>query len=382
MSRKDPSKAEIGPLASGPGEWLSDNDPHLPKGTVGYVPDEYDDTDEGVEKEAAAGRPERRQVPGDYKPTRPVPDMNEGHDPPTDREVDLNTHSAPDNESLISDRIKNLQNGRSEKQIQETGDVVREQVEEQEEEREAFIDRPTDITINRTQLDDRQSNASDYPIDSNSASLPVKTASDPLAILAEDEANPVLIMATLNNEWGEDEWYDWEPETIIEMASRSNVDISRGNMDKVMALKVLRKRDDFWEKPRVFAKVCISFASRMVDWSHIQEPRVHEIAATIAMVERYIRERAFSEAVETYVAASAVRDGFIMMPPTLQFASFAFSEQLIESMGDEAMDRQSKLMGALENESPGNLEADDVIQYMRLLRCQQHVHHKINEVRA
>jgi len=98
-------------------------------------------------------------------------------------------------------------------------------------------------------------------------------------------------------------------------------------------------------------------------------------------VDRYLAENDFSDAVKNYVAAAAVRDGFILLPPSLQFANLAFSRQLVSTMGDEAMDRQSRLMSALEDEDPEALTPEDVIQYMRMTRCEQHVHSKINELR-
>lgn len=337
--------------------------------------------DEDFEKYAEHEIPERRDgIPGDYKPSRPVPDFGEdGHG--ADIPTEVATRSAPNVEDLILDRVLKLQ-GKSNRKVMKNEEegLLQESISRQDAQHEAFMSTPSDIQVDRKIQDDYSARGSDYTIDSTSSALP-KSASGALDILADGDANPIQIMANLNNEWGK-EWVGWEPETLIEMAKREGVDIHRANQDKVMSLKVLVNTTLFWEKVRVFEKVCLAFSGRIVDWGNIQEPRTHEIAATISLVERYIGEREFSDEVEAFVSASAVRDGFIMMPPSLKFAGFTFAQRLVETMGDEAVERQSNLMRALDEQDVESLEAEDIIQYMRLIKCQQFVHSKIDEIRA
>jgi hypothetical protein len=189
-------------------------------------------------------------------------------------------------------------------------------------------------------------------------------------------------MLILDSRW-DDEWYDWEIETINQTAKmESDIEISRVNQDKIMALKILKNTDLFFEEHRVFEKVCMSFSGRQVDWGHVQEPKTHEIAACIGLVERYIKESAFSDEVAAYVAASAVRDGFVMLPSVLSFAEFPFSKQLAANIGDDIIGKQQRLMNALDSEDSGMLEPEDAVQYMRIIKCQYHLQDKIDEVRS
>jgi hypothetical protein len=383
--KPDPSQATVGPFAGGAHNWdMAYDDPHLPRGVVGGDFDDQEpiasaDGPSDFGKEADYGSMHVDDgPPGDYSPSRSVPDMEEGHVIP-DRPTDINIHSAPDTESMIADRVQQLARGGEVQVNQDEGEIVREEAKKTQAEHEAFKSSPTQVWVDRDELEQKGHNASSHTIDSYAKSMP-KSASDAIESLVNEEINPIDVMVVLTQRFGP-EWYDWEYETILEECHRAGADVPGINQSKIGALKVLKNTEKFWSAPKVFEKVCLSFASRVVDFFSIQEPRMHEIAATIALVDRYLAENDFSDAVKNYVAAAAVRDGFILLPPSLQFANLAFSRQLVSTMGDEAMDRQSRLMSALEDEDPEALTPEDVIQYMRMTRCEQHVHSKINELR-
>jgi len=245
---------------------------------------------------------------------------------------------------------------------------VQAQEEKQNKEYESFQGTPTDIGVKRRETDS-----------SRSGGGLVKASSAKLSLLASDDANPIKIMLLLDGEWGDD-WHDWEPETITQTIEADGIEVAKVNLDKIMALKVLIKTDEFWKSPRVFEKVCLAFAGRMVDWGHIQEPRVHDLAACVAVIERYISEKEWSDNVQTYVAGVAVRDGYVMLPPVLSFAQIPFYNELVFAMGDEVLSVQDQLMSAMKEED--EIPQDHVVQYMRLLRCQYHTQEFIDQAKA
>ncbi|NIP67379.1 hypothetical protein GWN63_04850 [Candidatus Bathyarchaeota archaeon] len=301
-------------------------------------------------------------------PMFPEPGDEEGANRTSSDNTDLEVHGAhehpkPDPKQLIRERLQNMRSQMFHKAKEE----VQEHEEAQERKHEQFKSYPTDIEVNRKKIDiDRSGTIT-------------KTGSNLIGLLEEEDANPIKIMLVLDQVWEED-WRQWEPETITQTLEQDGVDVARVNLDKIMALKVLMNTTEFWESPRTFEKVCLAFAGRMVDWGHIQEPRVHDIAACVALVERYIAEHEFSDDVATYVAGCAVRDGYVLLPPVLSFAQFPFSNELAFSMGDDVLDVQNQLMDALEED--GDPPKEHAVQYMRLLRCQYHTQDMVDEARS
>lgn len=195
-------------------------------------------------------------------------------------------------------------------------------------------------------------------------------------ILSDPDANPVVIADWLDAFWGDD-WMEWEPETILDTAEKDGIQIDSVNLGKMFAIRSIKKTEEFFREPRVFEKVCIAFADRIVDWSVIQTPRVHDMAAAVAIVETFFREGQYSDHVEAYVAAAAIMDGFLLLPPSLTFAGYHFSMELASRLGDSAVELQKKIMSTMDSdEIPTSQE--EAVQYRRLMRCEYHVRDMID----
>ena len=190
-------------------------------------------------------------------------------------------------------------------------------------------------------------------------------------VLSDPNLNPIVLMDWCNGHWGE-EWMEWEPETILEMADREGISIDQVNLGKMFAIRATMKTEEFFREPRIFEKVCIAFSDRIVDFGVIQTPRVHDMAAAVALVEKYIRTGSYSDHVCAYVAGSAILDGFLLLPPSLQFAGFQFSMELASRLGDKAMELQQKMIQTMDNDESPTTQ-DEAIQYRRLMRCEYHV---------
>lgn len=198
-------------------------------------------------------------------------------------------------------------------------------------------------------------------------------------VLADPDLNPIVLMDWCNAHWGE-EWMEWEPETILEMADREGISIDQVNLGKMFAIRATVKTEEFFREPRIFEKVCIAFSDRIVDFGVIQTPRVHDMAAAVALVEKFIRTGSYSDHVAAYVAGSAILDGFLLLPPSLQFAGFQFSMELASRLGDKAMDLQQKMIQTMDNDDSPTTQ-DEAIQYRRLMRCEYHVRDMVQGAR-
>lgn len=208
-------------------------------------------------------------------------------------------------------------------------------------------------------------------------SLKVAASNDELA---DDDINPIRLQMLLEQIWGE-EWLDWEPETIIETAKKESVPLSISNMNKLFAIRNLLKTNQFFDDPRSFEKVSLAFAGRYVDWGITQKPRVHEMAAAVALVSRYLKEHPYSNEVLTYIAGVAVDEGFVFLPSDLMIAQEPFVIELLSVGGEDAAEMQNNIRMIMDGEiSPADAPAEYSVQYIRLLKCQNYVQAVLNEV--
>jgi len=319
------------------------------EGLDGYDPTELDSIGQRISKEASDGeftfdtpKPIIRDM-GEN-----IPQEGPGHELPTD----LNRHSADDKKITESQKVQQVGGATLSERPKK---VIQRKIYEQEEISNREL--PTDIKINRREMD-RSSGAN------------MRKAAG--AELSDDSINPIKLWSLLGDMWG-DEWVEWEPETIKETAFQDGQEISHVNMGKIFALRALLKTDRVFSEPRIFEKVCIAFADKIVDWGTIQKPRVHEIAALIAMAKKFFNFQGVTEEVAVYTAGCAIADGFVLLPKQLNFCEHQFSTELALTIGDDALDMQEKLMESLKSGNYENLDEGMLPQYMRVLRCHFHV---------
>lgn len=297
-----------------------------------------------------------------------IRDLGENTIPPSYRaktDTDLQVHGSGDIEPMTArDLIKAQINSARAHFDEKPKDIIQRKVERQEESRAKHMSLSPKIRIDRRELDVTHANL-------------MKKSHDQ-GILENGDLNPIQVFAACKSFWGE-EWLDWEPETIEQTAEEDGIKIHPINMGKMFAIRSILKTDSFFEDPRVFSKVCIAFASKHVDWAVIQKPRTYEVAATVALVDRFLKDGEYSDDVSAFVAACALDDGFVQLPPQLTFADFQFSTELALTMGDDVLDFQKSVMEALESEDISDLEPKFLVQYKRLMKCQFHVQDMINE---
>jgi hypothetical protein len=200
-----------------------------------------------------------------------------------------------------------------------------------------------------------------------------KIASDK-SVFADPEVNPYKLYGATVDLWG-DEWLDWEPETILETAEADGVMIDQVNLGKMFAIRSLLKTEEFFREPRVFEKICIAFADKMVDFGVLQMPKLYEVAGAVALVEKKFRTGQYSDEVAIFVAMLAVNEGFLLLPPELNFAGAPFNLELISRLGEETMTLQDKIISAMG--SP-EINQDEAIQYKRLMVCSYYIKNMID----
>ena len=336
MAEFDPSKAEFSYGQFTYGRWgkASDSEKFSDSGWVDI--DELDDEEDELEKEANSAYPLGRGE-SHTTPLRPL-ERNTTHDsayqggaPGPVRMPKPNPVMSPPNQEVIEDASRLIIERMMQRKARETD---------------------TDISINRRQID-----------------LPnrmmIKSAQ---ADISNPDVNAIYLSDLITSHWGED-WMEWEPETIIETAKQDGIDIPSINLGKLFAIRACRKTSEHLENPRVFEKIALAFASRVVDFGIVQRPRVHDVAVAAALIKNHLGGGEFKGAISSYIAGLALDDGYVMLPSDLMFANDAFVVELAMNLGEEALIVQDALVRALEAEDPELVPNGYIVQYMRLVKC-------------
>jgi hypothetical protein len=117
------------------------------------------------------------------------------------------------------------------------------------------------------------------------------------------------------------EWRDIsEPETLSIVAQNNNIDISEIEMDMINAIKTILTVDTPWEDPFIFENIVDAFNGDPVIPEVLTKPPLRNIVLTVSAMNE-IKEKKFSDNVAKYIAAIAIDDSMIYLPPPLDFAN-------------------------------------------------------------
>lgn len=326
---------------------------------VRHVAEENNYIDEMIGREKYASLTDTSiDMPG------PIGPMDSSDSYPTERPTDLHQEGferpKPSPKDLIKARIAKIQKGYE-------NEAIAKRQEQDDVQFAANQSASTDISVDRKGLEP-------------TTTYLTKTSSNPLSLLEDEDINPIKVMLLMNEKWQE-EWFDWEPETIIQTLYMEGISIGNINLSKIFAIRTVLKTNEFFEDPRTFEKVVIAFSGRIVDWGCVQEVSVSEMNAVVALIERYLKEHDFSNEVSMYVAGRATTEGFVKLPTSLHFATGNLNYIIAVSMGDaKALELIDKLNESLESKTD-DPPPEVAVQYLRLARCEYKSQELIEQAR-
>jgi hypothetical protein len=131
---------------------------------------------------------------------------------------------------------------------------------------------------------------------------------------AQRPVNVVSIFKNLNEKYGR-EWFDWEPETVIQTLSHDfGMELDSDGENIVGALQLILNTNQAHENWHIFEKVGHAFNTNNVDFTILQPLRPDEIALTLAIMN-YIRPKeVYDTEVAAYIAACAKESGMVYLP--------------------------------------------------------------------
>lgn len=122
------------------------------------------------------------------------------------------------------------------------------------------------------------------------------------------------------------EWLEWTPETLFTTVRLDfGTQIARVNLDKLQAAALLHLSDSFWQHWEVFEKVTVAFNNVIPLFDRVQEPTVGQMIHAVREAGE-IRREAYLPEVISYIAVRAREEGFLYLPPPLDFAQARLDE--------------------------------------------------------
>lgn len=155
----------------------------------------------------------------------------------------------------------------------------------------------------------------------------VQASSEPIVrLFAWHDAHPIAMSMVLMEKFGH-QWIVWEGEALkAEILQTFNAtSVSEHNWNKLQAVRSLLRAISPWYEWPVFEKVVQSLNNNIPNFEETQRCTLSQLMAGADMINQ-LREERFGEEVSRYVAACAVYEGVMYLPPPLDFAQSYLSE--------------------------------------------------------
>lgn len=165
-------------------------------------------------------------------------------------------------------------------------------------------------------------------------------------------------------------WLEWEPETLwVEIDREFGAQCSDTVKSKILALRVFKLTDKFFEDVHVFENTCLAVNDLPYDIDLLEPVAVEELEYALRVLLP-IKKRSFGREVQGYVQACCRRDGLIKYPPMLAFAE------------PEPDTEYKDTVRAIQPRKYDNLNLEDVVQVQsnRLYNINLYVANKIGQM--
>ena len=123
------------------------------------------------------------------------------------------------------------------------------------------------------------------------------------------------------------DWLEWDPEVLHSeiRGLYGAVTISEHNWQKIQALRTLMTSVGFWHEWEVFEKVIHALNNNVPRFDVAQPCSMAQLMAGVDIANS-MRRDGFGDEIKRYVAACAMEEGVMYLPPPLDFAQDILSE--------------------------------------------------------
>lgn len=123
------------------------------------------------------------------------------------------------------------------------------------------------------------------------------------------------------------DWLEWDPDVLHQQIRDlyGAVTISEHNWQKIQAIRTLMTSVGFWQEWEVFEKVVQALNNNVPRFDIAQPCTMAQLMAGVDIANS-MRVEEFSDEIKRYIAACAIEEGVMYLPPPLEFAQEVLSE--------------------------------------------------------
>lgn len=139
------------------------------------------------------------------------------------------------------------------------------------------------------------------------------------------DTHPLYLHALLDDLVGT-EWYDWDMDTIRDLATeRFGSTIHANNAEEIYALQALHNSSLAWTDWPAFNAVVLALNNVKPDFANLEVPTLSQLMAGIDMMQ-VTDPQPFGQELTRYIAECCRFSGVTYLPPPLDFAQHAASQ--------------------------------------------------------
>lgn len=166
-----------------------------------------------------------------------------------------------------------------------------------------------------------------WGLDPRKIPAPIRESREPIVrLFSYHDAHPVTFSMVLMEKFGTD-WIEWEADTLRSeiLTDFKTNSISDHNWQKIQAVRTLLLTVGFWKEWHVFEKVLQALNNNIPRFDLGQKCSLAQLMAGVDIANQ-IRKDEFSDEIGKYVAACALDEGVVYLPPPLDFGQNALAE--------------------------------------------------------
>lgn len=166
-----------------------------------------------------------------------------------------------------------------------------------------------------------------WGLDITKAPAPVQASLEPIIrFFSFHDAHPVALTLVLMEKFGT-EWLEWEPDTLKReiLTTFRATSVSEHNWQKIQAVRVLTSTMGFWNEWHIFEKIIQALNNNVPRFDITQRCTLSQLMAGVDIANT-IRKETYGDEPQRYIAACALDEGVVYLPPPLDFAQGVLSE--------------------------------------------------------
>lgn len=139
------------------------------------------------------------------------------------------------------------------------------------------------------------------------------------AFFVRPDAHPIALALALSSLYGKD-WIMWEPETLWTMLDKAGAQPSAHTRAKIQAVRTMLGGTWFFDRWEVFQLCCQAINNNLPDFQICRPASLPQLFHAVWAAEQICPQNDYGDEVRRWIAACALNEGVVFLPPPLDFA--------------------------------------------------------------